>query len=177
MFADGRDGAPGEGEVRASERVTVGRVCSRVGSSPPSVVGVSGAAAACAWSPVWRSSAAKPSPPPTRATAVATTARRWFFFHRASCRRRAARPDGAWGTDPATGSIAGVFPGASSGAFSGSLSGPVGAAAHVAGSAYDDVAGARVGPEAGTGAGMRSDIAARAGAMPRSTVTGAMSGA
>ncbi|MEV5903896.1 hypothetical protein [Streptomyces sp. NPDC052127] len=92
VFVDDR-GVLGEGEVRcAPERLTVGRLCSRVGSSPPAVVGVSGRVAACAWSPVWRSSAAKVRPPPTRATAVATTARRWFFFQRASCRRRAARP-------------------------------------------------------------------------------------
>ncbi|MFD9321208.1 hypothetical protein ACFWDQ_26680 [Streptomyces sp. NPDC060053] len=104
VFADDGDGALDEGGVRcASERVTVGRVCSRVGSSPPAVVGFSGNVAAWAWSPVCRSNAAKVSPPPTRATAVATTARRWFFFQRASCRRRAARPCGAYGTDGASG--------------------------------------------------------------------------
>ncbi|MDR6979814.1 hypothetical protein J2X68_006551 [Streptomyces sp. 3330] len=153
VFADDRAGAPGEGEVRrASERVTVGRVCSRVGSSPPAVVGVSGTVAACAWSPVWRSSAVKVSPPPTRATAVATTARRWFFFQRASCRRRAARPCGAYAAD---------------GACSGPGAGTAGAAVSAQGAAGG----------VGLGVGFGADIATGAGAMPRSTLTGAMSGA
>ncbi|MFD9434811.1 hypothetical protein [Streptomyces sp. NPDC060002] len=165
VFADDPDGALGDGEVRcAPERVTVGRVCSRVGSSPPAVVGVSGPVAAWAWSPVCRSSAAKVSPPPTRATAVATTARRWLFFQRASCRRRAARPCGAYGTDGADATLAESGDGAAGGA------------ADRSGSAYTVVGNALV---AGVGiqGGIRVGLVTWAGARPRSTVTGAMSGA
>ncbi|KQX62246.1 hypothetical protein [Streptomyces sp. Root1310] len=167
VFVDA--GVLGEGEARcAPERLTVGRLCSRVGSSPPAVVGVSGTVAACAWSPLWRSSAAKVRPPPTRATAVATTARRWFFFQRANCRRRAARPCGAWGTDGADGTL------------SDSGDGTADDAADDVVSAYVvDASVSRGGVGSGTGVDIRIRVvvATRAGAMPRSTVTGAMSGA
>ncbi|MEW2044912.1 hypothetical protein [Streptomyces sp. NPDC005476] len=151
----------------ASDRVTVGRVRSDVGSFPSAVVGTSGVVAACAWSPVCRSSAAKVSPPPTRATAVATTARRWFFFQRASCRRRAARPGGAYGTEGEVGPLSVSSDGAVRGAVS----------AHGAGGGVGDSGGAWVGAIAVVGTDAVVDRATRAGAMPRSTVTGAMSGA
>ncbi|AVH57414.1 hypothetical protein C4B68_18375 [Streptomyces dengpaensis] len=76
----------------------VGSVDSAAGWSAEPMVRSSGAEAACAWSPEFRSIEATVRPPPMSATAVATTARRWFFFHRASWRRRAARPCGAGGT-------------------------------------------------------------------------------
>ncbi|MET7656082.1 hypothetical protein [Streptomyces sp. NPDC005486] len=153
------------GEDRCpSDRVTVGRVRSDVGSFPPAVLGTSGVVAACAWSPVCRSSAVKVSPPPTRATAVATTARRWFFFQRTNCRRRAARPCRAYGTDGADAASSPSGDGAVRGAV---FTYGVGTGGRGVGAGVND----------GAGRDAVVGIATRAGAMPRSTVTGAMSGA
>ncbi|MEU1186971.1 hypothetical protein [Streptomyces sp. NPDC005859] len=139
---------------------------SDVGSFPPAVLGTSGVVAACAWSPVCRSSAVKVSPPPTRATAVATTARRWFFFQRTNCRRRAARPCRAYGTD---GADAASSPSPSGdGVVRGAVfTYGVGTGGRGVGAGVND----------GVGRDAVAGIATRAGAMPRSTVTGAMSGA